>query len=650
MRPTRRRAHSARLQLILAAAALFALVGSVVLLSAPVLAQEGPAPSPTFDAAQVTVPLAPPSARVGRSIYLENCAPCHGQTGNGDGPTAPELTSPPTVFSDPDSVWQIPPAELFHTTKFGRLQNMMPPWRNQLDDGQIWDAVWYAWSLHTSEAEVGDGEQLYAESCQSCHGEQGRGDGPAAAQVDGGVRDLSEQSQFISASNNDWLLGWQEAHNEVGGDWSVAQQTAAIEYMRTFGYAPPWQSPYEPGTGAIRGSVVAGSEGGPQPAGLVAAVDAFLEFDQVASFTTTVDAEGGFAFTNLATDPNLNYIVSALSDGIAYSSDFITLTPDQPVAETEITVYATTDDATVLTVDRLHWIVESEPGVLLVGQIFAVGNTSDRTFVGVENENAPDPVTFAMQLPPNAQNVEFESGQLGERFHQVGPVIYDTLPVLPGQGTRQVIVRYVVPFEGSEVALDQALLYPVSDMSLLAADFPDLKVDVTGLEFQSVQQMGERAYQFWEGLQLEPQTISVALGGLPAAGDPSPFAAEMGAAAADATGAAMGAQGGQQTINGMPATRTPPPEPWMAALIAGVVVAGLAGVLLWARSTGALRMGYNRGDLNTLRDSLISQIAHIDDLHALGDIGDSEWMRSRAQLKAQLVDVLARLERGKQKT
>ncbi|MGL4651291.1 MAG: c-type cytochrome, partial [Caldilineaceae bacterium] len=146
----------------------------------PAQAQDGLTASPTFDPTQVTVPLAPPSARAGSAIFLENCAPCHGETGNGDGPTAPELTSPPAIFADPNFMWDKVPAELFHTTKFGRMQNMMPPWLNQLDDGQIWNAVWYAWSLHTSEEEAAMGQALYTQSCANCHGDQGEGDGPDA--------------------------------------------------------------------------------------------------------------------------------------------------------------------------------------------------------------------------------------------------------------------------------------------------------------------------------------------------------------------------------------------------------------------------------------------------------------------------------------
>ena len=32
---------------------------------------------------------------IGRQIYLERCASCHGLTGEGDGPVAPVLTTPP---------------------------------------------------------------------------------------------------------------------------------------------------------------------------------------------------------------------------------------------------------------------------------------------------------------------------------------------------------------------------------------------------------------------------------------------------------------------------------------------------------------------------------------------------------------------------
>ena len=111
----------------------------------------------------MTVPLAPPLAAAGRASYAANCAPCHGEQGLGDGPTAAELPGPPTAFADPAAVWDQSPGMLFHTTKFGRLQALMPPWSNRLNDGEIWDTVAFAWSLHTSAAETEAGATLYGQ-------------------------------------------------------------------------------------------------------------------------------------------------------------------------------------------------------------------------------------------------------------------------------------------------------------------------------------------------------------------------------------------------------------------------------------------------------------------------------------------------------
>ena len=60
-------------------------------------------------------------------------------------------------------------------TKNGRMQQMMPPWKNQLSDQEIWDTVAYAWSLHTSRDEVDQGKTVYEANCASCHGADGKG-------------------------------------------------------------------------------------------------------------------------------------------------------------------------------------------------------------------------------------------------------------------------------------------------------------------------------------------------------------------------------------------------------------------------------------------------------------------------------------------
>src|SRR5512137_720987 len=47
---------------------------------------------------------APPNPLSGKDLYAQNCAPCHGTTGNGDGPSAAGLSVPPTAFADPNAL------------------------------------------------------------------------------------------------------------------------------------------------------------------------------------------------------------------------------------------------------------------------------------------------------------------------------------------------------------------------------------------------------------------------------------------------------------------------------------------------------------------------------------------------------------------
>ena len=45
-----------------------------------------------------------PEAADGEAVFLEYCAPCHGKSGEGDGPAAVAFDPPPSDFTDPDGV------------------------------------------------------------------------------------------------------------------------------------------------------------------------------------------------------------------------------------------------------------------------------------------------------------------------------------------------------------------------------------------------------------------------------------------------------------------------------------------------------------------------------------------------------------------
>lgn len=605
------------------------LIGALALLSGLFLADAsaapaGQEPSPPFDLAQVPAPQTPANARSGQPLYAENCAPCHGEIGRGDGPTAASLPSPPTAFADGDALWQLSPAELFHTTKFGRIEKLMPPWGNRLDDSQIWNAVAYAWSLHTSQSAVEAGAVVYAASCAECHGDTGAGDGPNGGDV---MTDFSDTRYAMAVSQAGWLDGWQAAHPEIGADIHDAQKRNVLEFVRTFSYTPAWVSPYRPGSGVVNGKVIQGTADGTPVEGVEVVLEGYIDFAPVVALTTTVGADGAFSFTDLATDPSVVYFASASVEGISYSSPILMFQEGQSSLETTVNVYEPSDDDSGITIERAHWIVDSQPGALIVGQIYAYGNSSDRAFVGRTVEGVDVPVTVAISVPPGAVEITFENGELGGRFRQVAHTIYDTAPVVPGSATRQVVVRFALPYNGTSAEFSQSLPYPAQSLNLLATELPGMGSEVTGLAGVGPQEIQGEVYQMWQAENVTPeQRVTARFTGLLAAGDVDPRAAQTGGSPSAAS-----------------AARVPQLTDWAPWAMGGVLLLGLVGLFGWAWRARIAHTADERDLMRRQRSELVQRIAKLDDLHALGELNDESWQQQRARLKAELLTVAAKL-------
>ena len=89
----------------------------------------------------------------------------------------------------------------------------------------------------------------------------------------------------------------------------------------------------------------------------------------------------------------------------------------------------------------------------------------------------------------------------------------------------------------------------------------------------------------------------------------------------------------------------PPMTPWLGGLVAGASVAAIVAVVFIALRRGKLGAGRSRQELVEARESLLDHIAGLDDLHSAGELPDEEWMRERSASKAQLMAVVAQLER-----
>jgi mono/diheme cytochrome c family protein/plastocyanin len=100
----------------------------------------------------------PEKLAVGKKLYAQNCAACHGEGGAGDGPMADNLTqsiqsmeghgaTTPADFTDPVSMLGASPAILHGKITRGGMGTGMPYWGPIFTDEQIWALVDWLWTF-----------------------------------------------------------------------------------------------------------------------------------------------------------------------------------------------------------------------------------------------------------------------------------------------------------------------------------------------------------------------------------------------------------------------------------------------------------------------------------------------------------------------
>jgi mono/diheme cytochrome c family protein len=547
-------------------------------------------------------PPTPPVPKEGRDGYLQNCAPCHGETGKGDGASAQGLGVAPAAFANPDVLAGLSPVEWFDVTKNGRMDRMMPPWGTQLTDQQIWDAVGYAWTLHTTQAQLEMGKAVYGTNCASCHGADGRGQPPKPDFTDFAFTSKVSQSQWAQSVRNG-----KNGMPAFGDMLSEAEQSSALEYVRSLSMGPMFGSASLTGSGVISGTVTNGTTGAPVP-GLSVEMAIFDDTSLVGQRTTVTDAAGLYQFEGLATDPNLLFATRAeYPSGVENSSEVAGFQAGQTEVNLPLAVYETTTDGSGVRTDRVHYIVEFQDGLALVAEVVVFSLDGNRSYVGDGTG------VLRFNLPPGIQDLSISDGELGGRYVATEDGFVDTLPLPPGQATRQVLYRYSLPYSGGKLDLQRSLAYPATNVNALIAD-QGQKVASEGLINQGIRQTQSGNYYNLLGQNLPAnQPILIRMSGLPSA-------------------AAVG------TIPGASTTSRVLLYALAAVAVAGAVLLALWPVLRRRAQAGAV------AEAAADREGLIDALAELEIAHRNGEVSDSAYRDRRLHLKAQLLDQMRKEE------
>lgn len=109
------------------------------------------------------MPLAPnkaPDFPRGATLYGQNCAACHGETGDGHGPDAVKLDTPPIAFTDAGRARQRSVFGLYQVITQGLDGTAMPSF-DSLPTDDRWALAFYAGHFTFSDASAAEGKRLW---------------------------------------------------------------------------------------------------------------------------------------------------------------------------------------------------------------------------------------------------------------------------------------------------------------------------------------------------------------------------------------------------------------------------------------------------------------------------------------------------------
>lgn len=153
----------------------------------------------------------------GKTIFSKNCIPCHGGSGNGQGPYARHVVTRPANLHERIINYPEPDAPFhFWRVSEGVPGTAMPTWKLSLSEEEIWQVNTYEMSFAVGSIrtlagdfsdeeskkfsissrmrpaiqgtfeEFEEGKKIFELFCVQCHGVGGQGNGPASVDSEGG--------------------------------------------------------------------------------------------------------------------------------------------------------------------------------------------------------------------------------------------------------------------------------------------------------------------------------------------------------------------------------------------------------------------------------------------------------------------------------
>ncbi len=410
----------------------------------------------------------------GASLYEENCKPCHGETGQGDGPVATGIECPLPDFTQRlDDVTLLDWFNLVSNgTRFPPDPSCpMPAWTNELPLAEDrWNVTAYAYGF------ADGGETIVAAVDVQGTEEPGASNPTSESPTEAASPEVDE-----TAAPTD---------EPIADSTTVPTEEAAVAATEE----PSDEETLDVFT--LTGVITNGTEGATVPENLqlqlyIIALD---ENDLPVHYYTAegaTDTEGNFVFTDVPIYQGGLFLQTEYAGINQYSS--VVLLPvdvEGDSHEVPFIIYETTDDPADIQIfaSEAYIGAVTAESVAEIHQIIEYLNTGDKVFIGEDGytvdlwlpigANLLD--AFAFSIPSWLEQISIgNTTQRFEQFPSEDVLGYrDNFPLFPGiDNNLQVQVFYQLTYDGS-VVITQAFPYPVEN-SLLFSNHT-LFLEITG--------------------------------------------------------------------------------------------------------------------------------------------------------------------------
>lgn len=337
------------------------------------------------------------------------------------------------------------------------------------------------------------------------------------------------------------------------------------------------------------------------------------------SATAATDANGEFRFRRVRSAPNTVYRLETTYAGLRQTSEPFPVGEDR--TRKNLAVYDTTSTPEDITVEKVHVIVNPDANGVGVTSIYIVQNRG-AIFLGdpaTEGDNRRTGVRFL--LPTNATDFQVLQGVLAAH-HKVTPWGFaSTIPFYPSSDT--LVYSYLIPWQGKRASFDLESPYTIASLSVIAMPgAADLKVD-GGESRTSPTEMGAGQGLVNIGRANIPANTPVSVEVLPPRRVGATGALSAGQWLMIVAGAAM-----VVVILFAVQVRRKQSEQALRRPVAEPI--GKAEASSAARGEPGLKG-------SALVDSLVEQIADLDDAYEREQIEEADYVSRRRALKAELI-------------